>query len=102
MGPPDIRVGNRLYLLDRGSVPFALRPVKYWATKPVQREHKGPAFEVAAECYVHGIMDGEALTPPPVPTSKQGKRYELRRKLFGGQALDDTLPLGECEEIGLA
>lgn len=45
MGLPHIKVGDHFYLLDRGMVP--------WALRPVQHETKGPAFEVAGDCYVH-------------------------------------------------
>ncbi|MCJ1404919.1 hypothetical protein MMC11_008145 [Xylographa trunciseda] len=41
-------VGDVIYVLHGASVPFVLRP-------------RGNAFWLISECYVHGMMDGEAL-----------------------------------------
>ena len=43
------RVGDKVYVLLGGDMPFVLRP-------------KGSHFLFRGEAYVHGIMDGEALT----------------------------------------
>ena len=92
-GVPSIHVGDRLYFLDRGEVP--------WALRPVYDEVEGIVFEVASECYVHGVMDGEAFDPTPSPESKTWKRHKLRKKLFGGQSLDKDFPLPPWTKIVL-
>jgi hypothetical protein len=46
--PDAAKVGDRICLLHGGRVPFVLR-----------RQEKG--FSLVGECYVHGLMKGEAL-----------------------------------------
>lgn len=84
-GVREIHAGDHLYFMDRGQVP--------WILRPLQDEVEGTVFEVASECYVHGIMDGEAFRSPPGPDSKTWKRHELRRKMFGGQPLNTDFPM---------
>jgi hypothetical protein len=43
--------GDKVYVLAGGSHPFVLRPM---ADDPKQ-------FQLVGECYLHGIMDGQAL-----------------------------------------
>ncbi|CAO2658363.1 Nn.00g060860.m01.CDS01 [Neocucurbitaria sp. VM-36] len=57
LGPMNMRVGDTVHILLGGSVPFVLRPVA---------EQQGPTgqpkrYEFVGNCYVQGIMDGEAL-----------------------------------------
>ena len=49
------QIGDVIYMLWGGSVPYLLRP-------------KGDGFWIVGECYVHGLMDGEAMN-----LFKQGK-----------------------------
>jgi hypothetical protein len=46
--PDAAEVGDRICLLHGGKVPFVLR-----------KQEKG--FKLVGECYVHGLMKGEAL-----------------------------------------
>jgi hypothetical protein len=49
LGPAYTQPGDKIYVLAGGQVPFILRPT----------ENIG-VFSLVGECYVHGIMDGEA------------------------------------------
>lgn len=55
VGPPRTRVGDQVWVLHGGRVPFVLRTTKSddSAVLPLERTLVGDA-------YVHGIMDGEA------------------------------------------
>jgi len=43
-------VGDKVFVLMGGDLPFVLRPIG------------GNFYAFGAECYVHGVMDGEMLT----------------------------------------
>ncbi|KAG7008147.1 hypothetical protein G7Y79_00007g022720 [Physcia stellaris] len=92
-GPSDIQAGDQLHFIHRGNVPFALRPV--------QHDNQDSVYELVNECYVHGIMDGEAFREPPLPHSRSFRQHELRRQLFGGQPLDRNFPVGDWQDIAL-
>ena len=49
--PPAAQEGDLVYLLNGGAVPFVLRPVA----------GKEGEFEIIGECFVYGIMNGEAI-----------------------------------------
>ncbi|KAI1146498.1 heterokaryon incompatibility protein-domain-containing protein [Nemania diffusa] len=49
LGPQLIRFNDKVCLLHGAAVPFIIRPTR-----------KRGSYEVVGECYVHGIMDGEA------------------------------------------
>jgi hypothetical protein len=49
LAPPDAKVGDNLYILLGGIVPYILRKMS------------GDAFTLVGECYVHGLMKGEAF-----------------------------------------
>lgn len=85
-GYPYIMAGDHLYFLDRAKVPYALRPVS--------TNSGNLTFEITSEYYVHGIMDGEALREPPPSDLKQWRQQELRKRIFGGDSIDATLPVG--------
>ena len=58
VGPKSIREDDFVCVLKGAKVPFVVRS----ATQP-----DGPeAFELIGECYVHGIMNGEAMEPSPI------------------------------------
>ncbi|KAH8777525.1 hypothetical protein F5883DRAFT_696048 [Diaporthe sp. PMI_573] len=54
VGPEDTQVGDVLYVLFGGHVPFLLREI------PETPERRG-SHTFVGHTYVHGIMDGEAL-----------------------------------------
>ena len=91
-GPPDIRVGDCLYFLARGAVPYALRPVR--------KASGETTFDLAGTSYVHGIT-GRQATAPYNPDSKQARRDKLRRQLFGGSKPDPRIPLHDWQEVSL-
>jgi hypothetical protein len=47
--PAVCRVGDLVVVLATGRVPYVLRPIE------------GDRYTFVGECYVHGIMDGEAM-----------------------------------------
>ncbi len=51
LGPDGMQKGDHVYVLSGGKVPYILRPV----SGPRPR-----TFELVGDCYLHGIMDGEA------------------------------------------
>ncbi|KAL6876816.1 HET domain-containing protein, partial [Trichoderma novae-zelandiae] len=58
LGPPETQVGDEVWCLFGGRMPFVLRPLKTTQeTVPGQGEKQ--LRQVFGTCYVHGIMDGE-------------------------------------------
>ncbi|KAK8253290.1 hypothetical protein IWZ00DRAFT_486730 [Phyllosticta capitalensis] len=60
--PWRAREGDVITLLQGGSVPYLLRPVKEddgETTSPSDKEDTVGTFELVGECYVDGIMHGE-------------------------------------------
>jgi hypothetical protein len=56
LGPAAAQVGDKVYVLLGGQVLYVLR------------DHGESQFEFVGECYVHGMMDGQACSdksPPP-------------------------------------
>jgi hypothetical protein len=51
LGPEALEYGDVIVVLLGGTVPYAIRPL---ASSP-------PEHQFVGECYVHGIMSGEAL-----------------------------------------
>jgi hypothetical protein len=57
LGNPDTQVGDQVWVLIGGKVPFVLRPV-------VDNDGMSSfdnSFRLIGDCYLHGIMDGEAV-----------------------------------------
>ena len=54
LGPPEMRKGDHVYVLSGGEVPYMLRPVSGLRPR---------TFELVGDCYLHGIMYGEAAGP---------------------------------------
>ena len=54
LGPPEMRKGDQVYIVSGGEVPYLLRPI----SGPRPR-----TFELVGDCYLHGIMYGEAAGP---------------------------------------
>ena len=51
LGPREMQEGDHVYILSGGDVPYILRPI------PGPRPR---TFELVGDCYLHGIMYGEA------------------------------------------
>lgn len=56
IGSHDTKIGDCIYVLHGGKVPFILRPVEY--------QNVSPSFQYIGHAFVHGIMDGEAMQNP--------------------------------------
>lgn len=61
-GYPQIQPGDEVCVLIGGNMPFVIHPHQ----APDTNQHcpssaRVPAYTVIGECYLHGIMDGEAL-----------------------------------------
>jgi hypothetical protein len=70
--PDDADQGDYICILFRCSVPVVLREVKH---VPTSTQDKGTHYEFVGECYVHGMMDGEAVE---AVTAKDYQTFELR------------------------
>jgi hypothetical protein len=55
IGPDTMAVGDVVVVLHGGRTPFLLRP------KKGEGEDGGEQWALVGECYVHGLMNGEAL-----------------------------------------
>jgi hypothetical protein len=65
----ETKHGDLVFIFEWGTHPFVLRPAETTAT-----------YTLVGECYLHGIMDGEASVdtwqpPPPPSESKWAKVY---------------------------
>jgi Heterokaryon incompatibility protein (HET) len=59
LGPKTMRAGDEVFVLAGGTTPFLLRPV---GKRNIPRvDGAKECFELVGDCYVHGIMDGEAM-----------------------------------------
>jgi hypothetical protein len=56
LGHEGLDAGDIVCILSGGEVPFILR-------ETAKREDRG-VFQFLSECYVHGVMDGEAVDDP--------------------------------------
>jgi hypothetical protein len=64
--------GDYICILFGCSVPVVLREVKHVLTST---QDKGTHYEFVGECYVHGMMDGEAVE---AVAAKDYQTFELR------------------------
>jgi hypothetical protein len=55
-GPPQMEVGDEVWVLFGGRVPFILRPIANF-----KQANRPNAYNFIGDCYMHGIMDGQAL-----------------------------------------
>lgn len=62
VGPAELRINDCIYIIAGGQVPFVLRP-----SSSVSNIN---TFELVGDCYVHGVMDGEAVDENPPPESR--------------------------------
>jgi hypothetical protein len=76
LGPAATKFGDEVHLLMGGKTPFVLRPVEGFRPpsdligKPIESRDvniamNGKAYEVIGDCYVHGLMDGDAGLATP-------------------------------------
>ena len=59
MGLESTAPGDSVWILDGGPTPFVLRDVENTSAKA--EEPHARRMMLVGECYVHGIMHGEAL-----------------------------------------
>jgi hypothetical protein len=62
--PMGSAIGDKICILFGGCVPFVLR------------DSDGGYFKFIGECYIHGIMDGEAMEG--LDTESMGENFEIR------------------------
>ncbi|PTB65738.1 HET-domain-containing protein [Trichoderma citrinoviride] len=66
LGPPETQVGDEVWCLFGGQMPFVLRTLK--TTQEVSPGQGGKELhKVFGTCYVHGIMDGEIANDTKIP-----------------------------------
>ena len=70
--PDDADQGDCICILFGCSVPVVLREARHI---PTSDKDKGTHFEFVGECYVDGMMDGEAVE---AVTAKEYQTFELR------------------------
>lgn len=67
LGPPRSQIGDILTIFNGGSVPFVVREVASSPPRGTPNDANGNVgegkrlFELPGDCYVHDIMDGEAV-----------------------------------------
>jgi hypothetical protein len=71
--PRQTRPGDLVVVLYGGNVPYILRPLPGLISSS-GRVDRMPFFKFVGECYVHGIMDSEAII--------EQKRYHIPTELF--------------------
>ncbi|KAF3005174.1 hypothetical protein E8E13_010644 [Curvularia kusanoi] len=58
--PNDARIGDCIVLMPGGKVPYVLRPVEDSDSTEHSGLVEGGRYEFIGDCYIHGIMNGEA------------------------------------------
>jgi hypothetical protein len=89
MCAPTTMPGDIVYIVAGGAQPLILRPVPT-AARP-------NTFTFVGQCYVHGIMDGEA-----VETRKHDRmtwKDRIRLRIYRGRGPDRTLPRQDYRDI---
>ncbi|KAI4274429.1 MAG: hypothetical protein LQ337_003939 [Flavoplaca oasis] len=61
VGPTTLKQGDCLFVAKGSESPLLLRPIHGSAIEGGQQENF-PKYQFVGRCYVHGIMDGEAVT----------------------------------------
>ncbi|MCJ1291682.1 hypothetical protein MMC34_003227 [Xylographa carneopallida] len=88
IGPAELKEGDEIYILAGGKHPFALRPLL------------GPhpdTFELVGDCYVHGIMDGEAVSDRSRDQNTMDRKKH--EELPDSQSLEPYLPLHDFHDV---
>ena len=91
IGPLSTTAGDMIYVVPGANLPLILRPFR-----------QGPrlnTFNFLGFCYVHGIMDGEAVDPVEFRRETPGEK--IRRWAFGGHGPDLELLRRLPEDIYL-
>ncbi|KAH8786364.1 heterokaryon incompatibility protein-domain-containing protein [Hyaloscypha sp. PMI_1271] len=66
LGPSSTEVGDEAFVLFGGSMPFILRQADRRPTPNDQSYY----YTIIGECYIHGMMDGEAMKDPVYKTNE--------------------------------
>ncbi|KAH7310685.1 heterokaryon incompatibility protein-domain-containing protein [Stachybotrys elegans] len=66
IGPADTQVGDEVWCLFGGWMPFILRPTGE-ARELIEGEGEVPLWKVLGICYTHGIMNGEVADNEEIP-----------------------------------
>lgn len=66
LGPPETKIGDEVWCLFGGQMPFILRPV-VTTQEVILGQGKKQLHQVFGICYVHGIMDGEIANDESIP-----------------------------------
>lgn len=69
VAPGGVLVGDVVTVLDGGAVPFILR----------KGSRRGDSFRLVGECYVHGLMDGEAARMASLNGSEEEEKCAMLR-----------------------
>ena len=87
-GPAELEEGDEIYILAGGKHPFALRPLS---------TSRSDTYELIGDCYVHGIMDGQAVSDSG--TGQESVEDSHCEENDGGQTHDPDLPLRDFYDI---
>lgn len=60
LGPPNMQIGDEIWVLGGGNVPMVSQPRKYRTEAPSGAE-KGDGYHFAGDAWVFGIMYGEVV-----------------------------------------
>ena len=61
LGPPATSPGDKIVVLFGGDVPYLIREYPDSITNKSSMEEHSPLHMLVGDCYLHGIMDGEAM-----------------------------------------
>lgn len=62
IGPPQTLPGDEVFVLFGGGSPYVLRPLRGRANSlSAQRSKSLPYYNLIGDCYVYGMMEGEAI-----------------------------------------
>jgi hypothetical protein len=90
IGPAELEEGDEIYILAGGKLPFVLRPLP---------ESQPDTFELVSDCYVHGIMDGEAVSGHGSGRVNRWKKAVVES--FTQTKRDPDLPLRDFHDVFL-
>ncbi len=94
MGPAELSEGDQVYILAGGKVPLVLRPVS---------GSQLDTFELVGDCYIHGVMDGEAVVEHPMYSGKNPwkKAVATAKRIvpLRSKSLDPDLPLRDFHDV---
>jgi hypothetical protein len=85
-GPHELKDGDEIYIVAGGNLPLVLRPVL---------NSKPNTFELIGDCYVHGIMYGEAVSDTPPEREREGGSEENKNR----ESRDPDLPLRDFHDV---